>query len=312
MIYVWFDALLSYVTGVGFATDRAMFEKFWPCDVHIIGKGITRFHTIMWPVMLWAAGVELPLRVYSHGYINVGGEKMSKSRGIFVRPLSLVDSLQPASGSTRMIGSDGARYTLLREVPFDRDGDFDLPAFVDRYNADLANDFGNLASRVLKMLQQYREGRVPGSPAGGEEGRIPLVADAGDLAADLEPRMNDLAFSAALERIWRVVAIANKYVEESKPWELNKDPGLSGALDTVLYNLAETLRILAYAAYPFVPSACEELARQLRVPSPAEVGPGGRGLAEATSWGGLQPGHQTEVGEVLFPRLDKAKVLEQA
>ncbi|MGI8607774.1 MAG: methionine--tRNA ligase, partial [Candidatus Dormibacteria bacterium] len=154
VIYVWFDALLSYVTGVGYATAPARFDKYWPCDVHIIGKGITRFHTVMWPVMLWAAGVDLPHRVYSHGYVNIAGEKMSKSRGIFFEPLALVDSLR-AKGDTRpLIGSDAARYTLLREVPFDRDGDFTLEAFVDRYNADLANDFGNLASRVLKMLKQ--------------------------------------------------------------------------------------------------------------------------------------------------------------
>jgi methionyl-tRNA synthetase len=259
----------------------------------------------MWPAMLWGAGVELPLRVYSHGYINVGGEKMSKSRGIFVRPLSLVDSLQPASASARKIGSDGARYTLMREVPFDRDGDFDLPAFVDRYNADLANDFGNLASRTLKMLAQYTGGVIPaGEPEGGE-----LESIVAELPSRLDARMDGLDFSGALVDIWRLVDRANKYVDESKPWELKKSPESAGRLDAVLYNLAESLRVLVYLTYPYVPDAAAELARQLRVTHPREVGPGGEDLHAVLAWGGLQPGHQTEVGEVLFPRLDKAVVL---
>jgi methionyl-tRNA synthetase len=309
VIYVWFDALLSYVTGVGFGTDKERFNRFWPCDVHIIGKGITRFHTIMWPAMLWAAGVELPRRVFAHGYVNVAGEKMSKSRGIFVEPLKLVESLQSdAEGARRRAGSDGVRYGLMREVPFDRDGDFDLGVYVDRYNADLANDFGNLASRVLKMMLQYSDGQVP-QPADLRGIHAELAEVAARLPGRLEARMEALDFSGALEDIWRLVGRANKYVEETKPWELNRFEGTRPELHAVLYNLAEALRVLAYVAYPFLPDACESLARQLRVQPPSELGPGSRSLAEAASWGGLAAGHRTEVGELLFPRLDKAAVL---
>jgi methionyl-tRNA synthetase len=310
VIYVWFDALLAYITGVGFATDKARFQRYWPCDVHIIGKGITRFHTIMWPVMLWAAGVELPHRVFSHGYVNVAGEKMSKTRGIFVEPLRLLDSLQPPGDDVRpLVGSDATRYTLLREVPFDRDGDFSLDTFVDRYNADLANDFGNLASRVLKMLAQYTEGRVPERATGDPSQSHALVSVVGDLEAGLGRRMEELDFSGALEDAWKLVGRANKYVEESKPWELRKDPARADELSRVLYDLVEAVRVLTYALYPYVPDACERLASQLGVTPPSSLGPGTRTLADELRWGGLSAGHQTSVGDVLFPRLDRALVL---
>jgi methionyl-tRNA synthetase len=311
VIYVWFDALLSYVTGVGFATDKARFERYWPADVHIIGKGITRFHTVMWPAMLWAAGVELPHRVFSHGYVNVAGEKMSKTRGIFVEPLKLLDTLQPpGEGVRELVGSDATRYTLMREVPFDRDGDFTLEAFVDRYNADLANDFGNLASRALKMLAQYTGGRVPGPAAEVAAGAATdLRALAAGLPGQLERRMEALDFSGALSDTWALVARANKYVEEAKPWELNKDAARRPELEAVLYDLVETLRILVYATFPFVPDAAGRLAAQLGVEPPADLGPAGARLDEVLSWGRLTADHQTTVGDVLFPRLDKARVL---
>ena len=280
VIYVWFDALLAYVTGAGFGTDKERFNRFWPCDVHVIGKGITRFHTIMWPVMLWAAGVELPRRVYSHGYVNVAGEKMSKSRGIFVEPLKLVDSLQPP-GARELVGSDATRYALMREIPFDRDGDFSLEIFVDRYNADLANDFGNLASRVLKMLAQYTEGIVP---APGQPGELAAIASA--LPTQVAARMEALDFSGALEDIWRLVGRANKYVEESKPWELNKDPGRHAELGAVLYDLTESLRVLCYLVAPFVPDAADRLAMQMRVPRPMAVGPGVTGWTTSCAGAG--------------------------
>jgi methionyl-tRNA synthetase len=310
VIYVWFDALLAYVTGVGFATDKERFNRFWPCDVHVIGKDITRFHTIMWPVMLWGAGVELPRSVFAHGFISIGGQNMSKTRGIFVDPLKLIENLQPPDGDVRpMVGSDAARYLLLREIPFDRDGDFSLETFADRYNADLANDFGNLASRVLKMLAQYSEGRVPERAETDEPEQHALVSMVGDLEASMGKRMEALDFSGALEDIWKLVARANKYVEESKPWELRKDEARVDELNTVLYNLVETLRILTYVASPYIPDATERLAAQLGVPAPSTLGPGGDTLLDVLRWGGLEAGHHTQVGEVLFPRLDKARVL---
>jgi methionyl-tRNA synthetase len=309
VIYVWFDALLSYVTGIGFATEPEKFQHYWPCDVHIIGKGITRFHTIMWPVMLWAAGIELPRRVFAHGYVNIGGEAMSKTRGIFFEPPQLVNALQPTD-ARELCGSDGARYTLMREIPFDRDGDFSLDVFVDRYNADLANDFGNLASRVLKMLQQYAGGVVPAAEAQSDlHGELTQIA--ADLPGRVDACMDALDFSGALQQIWRLVGRANKYVEETKPWELYRDPDRAGELSTVLYNLVESLRILVYLVYPFVPDAADKLAMQLRVPRPMSVGPEGYQLADVLAWGGLAAGHMTEVGDVLFPRLDKSTVLAE-
>ena len=196
----------------------------------------------------------------------------------------------------------------MREIPFDRDGDFSLETFVDRYNADLANDFGNLASRVLKMLAQYTDGKVPDAgPAAGVHAELSAIA--AGLGPRLEARMEALDFSGALEDIWRLVGRANKYVEESKPWELRKDEARADELNIVLYNLAETLRLLTYAAYPFIPDASERLAAQLGVRPPSSLGPQSTTLAEALRWGGLTAGHQTQVGEVLFPRLDKAAVL---
>jgi len=306
VIYVWFDALLAYVTGVGFATAKERFARLWPCDVHVIGKGITRFHTIMWPVMLWAAGVDLPHRVYSHGYINVAGEKMSKSRGIFVDPLALLDSLQPP-GARELCGSDAARYALMREIPFDRDGDFSLEVFVERYNADLANDLGNLASRVLKMLKQYTGGIVPAPGEAREAGELASVA--APIPGEVAAAMDALDFSGALDATWRLVGRANKYVEESRPWDLNKDPARKADLGAVLYDLTESLRVLCYLVAPFIPDAADRLAMQLRVPRPTAVKAGGYALDEVLRWGGLTEGHMTEVGEVLFPRLDKAAVL---
>ncbi|MEA2646004.1 MAG: methionyl-tRNA synthetase, partial [Chloroflexota bacterium] len=179
--------------------------------------------------------------------------------------------------------------------------------FVDRYNADLANDFGNLASRALKMLAQYTSGAVPppGEDLVGEE----LAAIARELPGRLEARMDGLDFSGALQDTWRLVDRANKYVEESKPWELRKAADGEARLNAVLYNLAESLRVLTYAVFPFIPSAAAELARQLDVTAPADVAPGGPALAEVLAWGGLKAGHQTTVGPVLFPRLDRATVL---
>ncbi|MHB8572314.1 MAG: methionine--tRNA ligase [Candidatus Dormibacteria bacterium] len=313
VIYVWFDALLSYVTGIGFATDEARFRHFWPCDVHVIGKGITRFHTVMWPAMLMAAGVELPRRVFSHGYVNIGGEKMSKSRGLFFEPLGLLDALQPPGEVSPWLGSDGARYGLLREIPFDRDGDFSLEVMVDRYNADLANDFGNLASRVLKMLAQYVDGRL-GSRAGFEPAPELLAGRPRDLAAgvleDVRDCMDRLDFSGALARTWQLVDAANRYVEGCRPWDLNRD-GRRDELNFVLFEALETLRLVMYLAAPVIPDACERLAAQLGEPAPSTLGPGGPTLAEVAVWReqrGSWP-WQTAAGEVLFPRLDKARVL---
>ncbi|HEX6488510.1 MAG TPA: methionine--tRNA ligase [Candidatus Dormibacteraeota bacterium] len=286
VIYVWFDALLCYVTGIGFGDDKERFERFWPCDVHVIGKGITRFHTLMWPAMLLAAGVELPRRVYSHGYITMGGEKMSKSRGLFFDPAQLVD----------VFGSDGARYVMARMFPFGRDTDFELEACVDRFNADLANDFGNLANRALSLIGRYREGVVGQRTPEPPDLRLAEIVEATTSAIDR------FAFDEALKEAWRLVVWANKHIDENAPWQLAKNPADNAALDAVLYRAVEVLRLLTHLLGPYIPAACAELARRL--------GGDAAGTWEAaTAWGGIQPGTRVESGPPLFPRLDKAAVL---
>ena len=286
VIYVWFDALLCYVTGVGFATDRSLFERFWPCDVHVIGKGITRFHTLMWPAMLLAAGVPLPRRVYSHGDITMGGEKMSKSRGLFFDPARLVD----------IFGSDGARYLLTRSFPFDRDTDFELQQLVERFNSDLANDFGNLAARALTMVERYREGVL------GEPVPEPPELAVAEVVRESVAAIDRFAFDEALVQAWRLIAWANRHIDESAPWNLAKDPARAEELDAVLYRSTEVLRILCHLLAPYIPAATAELARRLGVELEAD-------WDRATAWGGLAAGHRVTGGPPLFPRLDKAAVL---
>ncbi|MGH7902561.1 MAG: methionine--tRNA ligase [Candidatus Dormibacteraceae bacterium] len=282
VVYVWFDALLCYLTGIGFSTDPERFQRYWPCQAHAIGKGITRFHTLMWPAMLMAAGIEPPKRVYSHGYVTMAGEKISKSRGLFFDPERLVG----------IFGSDGARYLLLRWFPWHRDSDFDLDQQLERFNSDLANGLGNLVARTLTMIDRYREGRVP--PVAPEPADLPRA----DAVAAIERHMAGFAFDEALKESWRLVSWANRHIDESAPWQLAKDPDRGADLDAVLYRCAEVLRLLSHLLAPAMPAAMAELGRRLG-------GPGGRPWAEATSWGGLEPGARVEAGASLFPRLDR-------
>ncbi len=289
VVYVWFDALLCYVTGAGFARDEDRFERLWPADVHVIGKGITRFHSLMWPAMLMAAGLPLPRRIFSHGYVNMAGERMSKSRGLFFDPARLAD----------IFGSDGARYLLMRGFPFDRDTDFDLEQLVDRFNADLANDLGNLASRTLNMLERYRDGRVPAT-APAPDG-LPLE----QIVAAVDRYVQAFAFDEALIEAWRLVAWANRYIVETTPWNMAKDPGRAAELDGVLYRCAEALRLLTHLLTPYMPASMAELAGRLGQE-------GGQRWDEAVRWGGLAPGTRVRSGDALYPRLDKPAVVELA
>lgn len=291
VIYVWFDALLCYATGAGFSTDPERFARLWPADVHLIGKGITRFHTLMWPAMLLAAGVPLPRRVYSHGYITMGGEKMSKSRGLFFDPALLVD----------IFGSDGARYLLMREFPFDRDSDFNLEQLIDRFNSDLANDLGNLASRTLTMLERYREGRL--GPVAAAPADLEVIV--GEVAGRIASLSLEFDFHQALSEIWRLVAWANHHIDVSAPWVLARDPARGSELDAVLYQCAEVLRLLSRLLGPYLPTAARELARRLG------TDPDSGDWATALAWGGLPEGGRLEVGPALFPRLDKEAVLSR-
>jgi methionyl-tRNA synthetase len=290
VVYVWFDALIAYVTGVGYATDTTQFERFWPADVHVIGKDITRFHAVMWPAMLMAAGLPLPERVLAHGFMTLGGQKMSKTRGVFVEPRALVDRF----------GSDAVRYVLMAELPFDRDGDFSLEGFVDRYNADLANDYGNLVSRTEKMVERYFAGRVP--ERGGEE---PIDLELRSLARSVIPEydaaMDRLDFTGGLQAVRRLVARANRYVEEVAPWKL-RSAG-DGRLGTVCAELLEAVRVSTMLLHPFVPRATERVARDLGVTLEGDL------RADLAAWPALHPGSPVGVGDILFPRLDREVVL---
>lgn len=295
VIYVWVDALTNYVSALGYPGGEA-FQRFWPAGVHLVGKDILRFHTVYWPTMLMAAGLPLPKKVFAHGWWTVEGRKMSKSLQNVVEPHRLIDRY----------GADALRYFLLREVSFGLDGDFSHQALIQRINSDLANDLGNLFSRSLAMLQRYFQGRVPTpdpSSAGyGGELRRRGIGLREEVEADLE----ELAFHRALTRIWELINAANKYIDEMAPWKLAKRPERAGELSAVLYNLAETLRVVALLVAPFMPQTAEEMWQQLG----QEGSIWDQRLDLRREWGQLQPGVQTRPGKQLFPRIEKEQADE--
>jgi methionyl-tRNA synthetase len=283
VIYVWLDALTNYITAVGYPqTDALEFTTFWPADLHLVGKDILRFHAVYWPAFLMAAGLEPPRRVFAHGWWTVEGQKMSKSLNNFIPPKQLVDTY----------GLDPVRYFLLRELPFGSDGDFSRRAVVGRLNGDLANDFGNLAQRVLVMINRNCGGCVPEPDEFSAADRALLEAARG-LLGTVRDHISAQGFHLALETIWRVVGEANRYVDEQAPWALSRsDPP---RMRTVLYVLAETLRHLAILVQPFVPGAAARLLDQLAVPETARRF---AALAEAP----LAPGTRLPKPEGIFPR----------
>lgn len=251
VMYVWVDALTNYLTGTGWP-DISERNKYWPCDIHIIGKDIIRFHAVYWPAFLMSAGVELPKKVYAHGFLFNKGEKMSKSVGNVVDPFALAETY----------GVDQLRYFLLREVPFGQDGSYSHEAIVTRINADLANDLGNLAQRSLSMIAKNCEGKVPSSGEYNSDDKAMLDAAYGILDT-VRPLMNDLAHHKALEAIWKVVAEANRYFAAQEPWALKKtDPA---RMETVLYVTAEVIRIVSVNALAFIPESANKLLDLLNV-----------------------------------------------
>ena len=282
--YVWFDALVNYCTAVGYGSDRERFDRFWPADYHLIGKDILRQHAVYWPAMLMSAGEAPPKHVFAHGYLLVGGEKMSKSGVGQISPADLVADF----------GVDGFRYHFLADQRFGPDGDFSYEAMVARYNADLANNFGNLANRVLNMAVNYCGGIVPGERADG-----PLV-DAVAVAFEAQTSAFDrLDIASAFGAVWELIGAANAYIEDAKPWALNKG-GDAEATAAVIGDCLEALRVVALLASPAIPHASAELWRRLGLPG----APTDQRLPAAVGWGGLTVGATLEKGEPLFPRID--------
>jgi len=283
VMYVWFDALLNYITATGWLDNPELFARVWPASVQLIGKEIARFHTIIWPAMLWALDLEPPKLVFAHGWILSDGEKMSKSRGNVFDPFALVD----------IYGADSIRYFLLREAPFGSDFTVSEEKLRTRHNSDLGNDLGNLLRRSLAMLLKYRNGLVP--PA--TESQIgERFADLGTIVHGL---VVNLQFREALDAIWELVTALNREVEERKPWTLHKH-GLNDQLDAVLYDLCEGLRWLAILVYPFMPEKGSEMWRQLGLSGTPEVL-----WRDELQWGGLAANTQTNPGIPLFPRIEQ-------
>jgi methionyl-tRNA synthetase len=278
--YVWFDALANYITAIGYGSDQERFDAWWPATRHVIGKDILRFHCVYWPAMLLAAGLEPPRNVYVHGFLLVGGEKMSKTKLNQIAPADLVDDF----------GVDGFRYHFLRDTPFGPDGDFSYERMIERYNSDLANNLGNLLSRVATVVGKKCGGRGPAPRSDS-----PLAAVAADVYAATATGWDNVQPSLALEATWRLVRETNAHLEANEPWKM--DPGPE--LDAVMGDALEALRVVAVLATPAIPATCEELWRRIGLDgSPAE-----QRLPEAAAWGGYPGGVEVTKGTALFPRL---------
>jgi len=289
-IYVWIDALINYISALGYTLNGERFSTYWPADVHLIGKDILRFHGVIWPAILMALGIKLPRMVFAHGWWKLKGEKMSKSKGIVIDPEEIVSEY----------GADCLRYFLLREVPFGEDGNFSISLFVKRVNSDLANDLGNLLNRTIPLVIRYCQGKVP-----------PFYKDGGELKkktekvfSELDSAMNVLAFSQALSSIWKIVKLSNLYIDKNAPWQLAKEKNKQKELHNILYNLLETLRILALILFPFIPDSAQKIWTQLGIEGSIED----QIVEKAKIWGQLKPGTKVKEGPPLFPRIQKKSV----
>ena len=305
VIYVWYDALINYITGAGFPDDVDAFEKWWPADLHVIGKDIARFHTIFWPAMLWSAGLEAPRRVWVHGWLlAAGGERMSKSRGNFLVPEDFVAAF----------GSDGARYVVLSEVPFDRDAEVSWDSFVRRYNADIANDFGNLVNRTVSMTNRYLDRERPPPRAAAES---PLAEGWADTVRLYVERLDGCLLHDALVELWEFVGGANRVVDAEKPWELAKaakagDEAAAARLRSVLGDLIEACRLVGLAAAPFMPSIAPKVLEQLGFAFDYGAdGNGGPPMLDELEWGARAgESGRVQAPEPLFPRLESEATAE--
>jgi len=287
VVYVWIDALTNYLTAVGFPEQAN--PKRWPASVHLIGKDILRFHAVYWPCMLMAAELPMPERVFAHGWWTVEGEKMSKSKGNALRPADLLEKYD----------ADVLRYFLLREVPFGQDGDFSFDSLKSRYNSELANDVGNLLNRSLAMLKKYNTS-VLGEVGEEQDMDRALIADVEGMQRDVDALLNRQAFHLALERISSVVKHGNRYVEDNAPWALAK-AGDTARLNTVLYHLVESLRLIAIQLSPFMPEKMAEMLQQIMN---EDVNVESLRLIDCAGWGLLKAGHSCQIPAPIFPRME--------
>ena len=294
VIYVWIDALANYITGIGYDIDGAgeKYKKYWPADVHIIGKDILRFHTIYWPILLMALGEPLPKKVFGHPWFNVGEDKMSKSRG----------NVFYADDMANHFGVDGVRYYALAEMPYANDGSITYENVITRYNNDLANNLGNLVSRTLAMAKKYFDGTVP-APAGEEGPDGELKAAAALAVKQFTENMDTYHIADALDAVFTMLRRANKYIDETTPWALAKDPNAKGRLGTVIYNLLECIRIGAVLLTPAIPATCDSIFAQL--------GTDKTDYASLSGFGALEAGKTLGEAVMLFSRIDEAKKLEE-